>query len=194
MDKMIPMHENIIKQFFTQKQIEDRIAELGKQITEDYKPYQNDGIIVLCLLRGAFLFTSELVKTIDLTLSVDFIRASSYGNGAESSGKVEINCFNDYDYNGKHIIVTDDIVDSGKTLDEVRKFLYDRGAANVEICAMLHKHKDKYNLPVKYYCFDCPNEFIVGYGLDYMQDYRNLPYVGIVKPELYQKVLEAEQG
>lgn len=189
MDKSIPMLQDLKEVFFTEEQIQDRVNEIGKQITKDYFDYQDEGIAVVCITRGAVLFMADLIKRIDLHLSIDFIQASSYGNSSQSSGDVQIKFGDNFDYKNKHVIIAEDIIDSGLTLSVLCEKLKEKGAASVTVAVLLDKHKSKYELPVKYTCFDCPDAFIVGYGLDFLQEYRNLPYIGVMKEEIYKELL-----
>lgn len=171
------MREDFSKIILSEEQIQKRVSEIGAQITHDYKALQEDGILVMCILKGAFVFMSDLCKNIDLKIQMDFMAVSSYGNSTKSSGNVKINMDLSDDINGKHIIIAEDIIDSGRTLNTLIGNLYERGAKTVNVAAFLHKNISEYDIPVKYKCFDCPNEFIVGYGLDYAQYYRNLPFI-----------------
>lgn len=165
------------KTIISEKEIQSRVSEVGRIISNDYKDKQDDGIVVVGVLKGAVLFTADLIRSLDLKIEIDFISASSYNNSLESSGNVKIEKWLSTSAKGKHIIVVEDVVDSGLTLKCITEKLKDEGAASVKICALLDKHLSKSNIEVSYMCFDCPNEFIVGYGLDYKQNYRNIPYI-----------------
>lgn len=166
---------------FSKEQIEQRIKEVGAQITEDFKDKQDDGIVVVSILKGAAIFMADLVRAIDLKLQIDFIAATSYGNATTSSGRLKIEKDVSGDLNGKHIIIAEDIVDTGLTLEYITKLLKQKGAATVTVCAFLDKKIWKTDINVKYSCFDCPERFIVGFGLDYCQYYRNIPYVSALE-------------
>lgn len=165
------------KVIFSEDDIKNRIAEVGAQITQDYKDKEDEGIIVVSVLKGASLFMADLIREIDLLVEIDFLAASSYYNSTVSSGRLKIEKDISADIAGKHVIIAEDIVDSGLTLEYITKMLKNKGAASVKVCAFLNKHVSKTDIDVSYTCFDCPNEFIVGYGLDYAQMFRNLPYI-----------------
>ena len=165
------------KVIFSEQQIKDRIAEVGKQITQDYKDKQEEGIIVVSILKGAAIFMADLARALDLVVSVDFMCISSYEDSLKSSGKLNVKLDTDHDLKGKHVIIAEDIVDTGLTLEYVTKHLKERGAASVAVCAFLNKHVYTTDIDVAYTCFDCPPDFMVGYGLDYKQRFRNIPYV-----------------
>lgn len=165
------------KIIFSEQQIQDRIKEIGAQITKDYADKQDDGIVIVGVLRGACIFMSDLIRQIDLKVKIDFITASSYYNDSKSCGDPKIDKDITESIVNKHLILVEDIVDTGLTLECLSKLFADKGAASVNICALLDKHKSKADINVGYTCFDCPEEFIVGYGLDYAQEFRNLPYI-----------------
>jgi hypoxanthine phosphoribosyltransferase len=160
---------------FDEAQIAARVKELGAQITRDYP----DGdLLVLGLLKGSFVFLADLVREIRRPLHVDFLVASSYGDATVSSGTVRLVYDPETDLAGKHIILVEDIVDSGRTLQKLFTMLGERKPKSIEICALLHKHIAEHLAhPVKYVGFDAPNEFLVGYGLDHAENFRHVPYV-----------------
>ena len=166
----------------TEKEIITRAEELGKQITKDYKGKE---LVLVGILRGAVMWMAELMKNINLEdLTIDFMAVSSYGAATKSSGQVKINKDLNSDIMGKDVIIVEDIVDTGTTLHYLRNFLQSREANSVEICSMLDKpERREADVPIKYKGFEVDNLFIVGYGLDYDQKYRNLPYVGTVSFE-----------
>ncbi len=160
---------------FDEETIAARVRELGRDITEAYP----DGeLLVLGLLKGSFIFLSDLVRTIRRPLQVDFLVASSYGSGTVSSGEVRLLYDPETRLEGKHILLVEDIVDSGRTLGRLMALLGERAPGSLEICALLHKHVAT-ELPrePKFVGFDSPNEFLVGYGLDHAEDFRHLPYI-----------------
>lgn len=173
----IPPMEKLGDIIFSEEQIQARVAEIAAEITNDYKDKQDDGIVVVGLLRGAIIFMADVIRHLDLVVQIDFISASSYKDGMESCGNVDIEMDIKTDIAGKHVIICEDIVDTGLTLNCICNMFKDRGAASVKICTFLFKKHSKYFDHSDYNCFDCPDEFIVGYGLDYAQKYRNLPYV-----------------
>ncbi len=179
------MHQDLAEIYVDLKQIEDRCEELGKQISIDYK---DRNPIIIGLLKGAVPFMAELIKHISVPLETEYMVVSSYGSGTTSSGEVRIV----YDLTvspiGRDIIIVDDIIDSGLTLTRITKMLKERGAKSVALAALLSKPEArKYDIEVKYKGFDIQNQFVVGFGLDYNQRYRNLPYIGILKKEVYEK-------
>ncbi len=179
------MYEDIQEVLFTQEQIRARVAQMGAQITADYVDRQP--LVVISVLKGAAIFMADLVRAIELPLEMDFMAVSSYGMSATSSGSVEIVKDLGASIEGKHVLVAEDILDSGLTLDFLVKELSGRKPASLEVAALLRKQgAQKTELACAYVGFDCPDEFIVGYGLDYAERYRNLPCVGALKPEVYQ--------
>ncbi|KAF3618549.1 hypothetical protein BC332_11321 [Capsicum chinense] len=199
------MEDHIEKILFTEHQISERITELASEITLNFSPYtitNNEEAllssnsswaapVVVGVATGAFLFLADLVRKIKLPISVDFVRVESYGSGTVSSGKPKISCDLKIDVTGKHVILVEDIVDTGNTLSCLIKHLKSKGASSISVCTLLDKpSKRKVNFELvgegKFYCgFECPDYFVVGYGLDFAELYRNLPYVGILKPEMY---------
>ena len=163
----------------TEKEIIKRAEELGKQITKDYKGKE---LVLVGILRGAVMWMAELMKNIDLEdLTIDFMAVSSYGAATKSSGQVQINKDLNSDIMGKDVIIVEDIVDTGVTLSYLRSFLKNREANSVEVCSMLDKpERREVEGPIKYRGFEVENLFIIGYGLDYDQKYRNLPYISFL--------------
>ena len=181
------MHNDISEILFSEQDLAIRVRELGEAITRDYADVAGDaGIVVVSILRGGAVFTCDLIRAIDLPLEVDFMAVSSYGNGAKSSGVVRILKDLSSQIEGRHVIVAEDILDSGLTLTYLLKNLSSRQPASIEVATLLRKQtRAQAKIDCKYIGFECPDEFIVGYGLDYAERYRNLPYIGILKPELY---------
>ena len=160
---------------FGADQISERVRELGKQITEAYPEGE---LLVLGLLKGSFIFLSDLVREIRRPLQVDFIVASSYGDATVSSGSVRLVYDPETTLEGKHILLVEDIVDSGRTLSRLLDLLSERSPRSLEVCALLHKHLAEHlRYPTKFVGFDAPNEFLVGYGLDHAENFRHLPYI-----------------
>jgi hypoxanthine phosphoribosyltransferase len=154
-----------------------RVDEMGAEIAEAYGP--GEPLLVLGLLKGSFIFLSDLVRHIPRPLHVDFIVASSYGSGTTSSGAVNLLYDPSTSLEGKHIILVEDIVDSGTTLSRLMPMLEERGPKSLEICTLLHKHIAAHLVrEPKWVGFDAPNEFLIGYGLDHSEDFRNLPFIG----------------
>lgn len=177
------MHQDVEKILYTEEELKQRVAELGAQITRDY---QGKNLVVASVLRGSYIFMADLTRAIELPLSVDFMAVSSYGAGTTSSGQVEIKKDLSDSIEGKDLIIVEDILDSGNTLFYLRDILRARKPASVKICTLLDK-PDRRTRPIvsDYTGFTIPDAFVVGYGLDYDEKYRNLPYIGILKPEVY---------
>ncbi|MBR6259062.1 MAG: hypoxanthine phosphoribosyltransferase [Oscillospiraceae bacterium] len=177
------MNKDIESILFTEAEIKAKVKEIGEQITKDFA---GKNVVLVGVLKGAFVFLSDLVRCIDLDCSVDFLTASSYGKGAVSSGKVTIAKDVGGSLEGKDVIVVEDILDSGVTMTFLKKYLAERNPESISVCTLLDK-PDRRITDVKadYFGFISPNEFLVGYGLDYAEKYRNLPYIGILKPEIY---------
>lgn len=179
------MKEDVKEVLFSEEVLRKRVKELAAQISSDYKGKE---LVVVGILKGSVVFTAELIKDIDIYCELDFMAVSSYGNSTETTGVVRILKDLDNSIEGKHILIVEDIVDTGTTLSYLLKYLKARKAASIEIVALLNKPaRRKVELPVKYIGFEVPDAFIVGYGIDYAEKYRNLPYIGILKPEIYEK-------
>ncbi|HZG87570.1 hypoxanthine phosphoribosyltransferase [Paenibacillus sp.] len=177
------MHNDIQEVLFTEQEIQQKVAELGRQISADYA---GKNLLVLCVLKGAFLFIADLVKNIDLKLEVDFMAVSSYGKATKSSGVVKIIKDLDAPVEGRDVLIVEDIIDSGLTLSYLIDVLERRNAHSVKVVTLFDKpHHRTVELEADYKGFLIPDAFIVGYGLDYAERYRNLPYVGVLKPEVY---------
>lgn len=160
---------------FDEEAVRARVRELGAEITRAYTP--DDRLLVLGLLKGSFLFLADLVREIRLPLQVDFLVASSYGNAKESSGDVRILYDVSTSLKDRAVLLVEDIVDSGLTLERLLPRLHARGPRSLEVCALLHKRLDTTSHEPRWVGFDAPNEFLVGYGLDYAEDFRHLPYI-----------------
>lgn len=181
------MDKDIARVLFTEEQLHNRIRELGAQLSEDYR---DKTPTVVCILKGAVMFYTDLVREMNIPMTMDFMAVSSYGNSTKSSGEVEIRKDLSTSIEGKHVIIVEDIVDSGFTLSYLTRLLATRGAASIKLCTLLDKPSRRapgITLKADYAGFEVGNEFVVGYGLDYAELYRNLPYVGILKPEVYEK-------
>lgn len=163
----------------TEEEVDARIREIAEQVNKDYEGKE---IHMICILKGGSFFMCELAKRITVPVSLDFMSVSSYGGGTESTGRIKIIKDLDEDVMGKDVLVVEDIVDSGRTLSFLLQLLRDRGAKSLRLCTLLDKPDRRViEVPVDYTCFQIPDEFVVGYGLDYAQKYRNLPYIGIVR-------------
>ena len=179
------MHDDIKKVLLTKEQIEQRVAEMGKQITADY---QRKALIVGVLLKGAAWFATDLTRAIDLPLRVDFMVASSYGNGTSTTGNVKVKLDISENIAGKHVLVIDDIIDSGVTFAAISDMLRQNKPASLKTVALCDKADRRVNgMEADYVGFKIPDEFVVGFGLDYAGDYRNLPYIGVLKPAVYAR-------
>ena len=179
------MTKDIKEILLTEDEILSKVKEMGKLISEEYA---GKDLIIVGILKGSVIFASELIKNISIPCEIDFMAVSSYGNSTETSGVVRILKDLDHGIEGKDIIIVEDIIDSGITLDYLLKYLKARKANSIEIATLLTKPSRRMvDLKVKYCGFEVPDEFLVGYGLDYSERYRNLPYVGILKEEVYKK-------
>ena len=169
---------------FSEEQLKNRVREIAQQITADY---QGKEIMLISVLRGSFVFMADLCRAIDLPCTVDFMAVSSYGKGTKSSGQVQMTKDLSEDISDRHIIVVEDILDSGNTLSYLLKILENRHPASIRLCTLLDK-PDRRVKPVEvhYSGFTIPDAFVVGYGLDFDQHYRQLPYIGVLKPSVYE--------
>lgn len=169
--------------YLTEKQLNDRIAQIGTEITERFK---GQSVYLVCILKGSIFFTTELAKRIDLPMTIDFMSVSSYGSGTESSGEVKIKKDLDSTIEGENVIVIEDIIDSGNTLSKLTKLLQKRNPKSLTLCTLLDKPDRRVvdDIVADYTGFTIPDKFVVGYGLDYDQRFRNLPYIGFVEGEL----------
>jgi len=165
---------------FDEAQIQETVERIGKQISEDYA---GQDIVLVTVLKGAFIFMADLVRAIEGSTEIDFMAVSSYGDGSKSSGVVRIIKDLAVSVEGRHVIIVEDILDSGLTLTYLLKNIKSRNPLSIEVATLLYKEgKQKTNLRCKYVGLMCPDEFVVGYGLDYNEKYRNLPYIGILDP------------
>ena len=176
--------ENIIKSILvTEEEIEEKVKELGKQITEDYK---DKDLILVGILKGAVIFMSDLARNIKMPIGMDFMAVSSYGRSSTSTGEVRIIKDLDFSVENKDVLIVEDIIDTGYTLAYLTDNLKKRGAKSVKVCTLLDKpERRKVDVSVDYLGFAIPDEFVVGYGLDYSEMGRNLPYVAALKEEVY---------
>lgn len=167
------------------EELAKRIEEIGAEITADYAGKE---ILMIGVLRGAVVFMADLARAIKVPVAIDFMAVSSYGSGTSSSGVVRILKDLDEDVAGKHVLVVEDIIDSGLTLNYLLDNLKSRKPASIKLCTLLNKpERRKVNVQIDYNGFDVPDYFVIGYGLDYAEKYRNLPFIGILKPEVYSK-------
>ena len=179
------MHNDIKQVLLTKEQIAKRVEEMGKQITADY---QGKDLVVVVLLKGAAWFATDLTRAIDLPLRVDFMVASSYGNGTSTTGNVKVKLDVSENIAGKHVLLIDDIIDSGVTFAAISDMLRQNKPASLKTVALCDKAERRINgMEADYVGFKIPDEFVVGFGLDYAGDYRNLPYIGVLKPAVYAR-------
>ncbi len=168
-----------VRVLLSEEEVDRRIAEIAAQISRDYEGKE---IHMICVLKGGVFFTCELSKRVTVPVSMDFMSVSSYGADTKSSGVVKIVKDLDLSIQGKDVLVVEDIIDSGRTLSYLLEYLNNQGPKSLRLCTLLDKPERRVKeIHVDYTCFDIPDEFVVGYGLDYAQKYRNLPYIGVVE-------------
>ncbi|HBD86179.1 MAG TPA: hypoxanthine phosphoribosyltransferase [Clostridiales bacterium] len=179
------MTEDMQAVLLTREQISNRIVEMGAEITEKYK---DKNPIFVGVLKGCFVFMADLMRNVDILCTMDFMAVSSYGSGTITTGAVKINKDLSQDVEGRHVIIVEDILDSGMTLSYLVKYLSGRNPASITLVTLLDKPaRRKADIKADYVGFEVEDAFVVGYGLDYDEKYRNLPYIGILKPEVYSE-------
>lgn len=179
------MHDDVAEVLFTEEQIRERVAALGDEITRDYG---DTPVLLVAVLRGAAIFVADLSREVASPVEVDFMAVSSYGSSTKSSGVVRILKDLDETLEGRHVLVVEDILDTGLTLKYLLKNLASRNPESLEVCTLLSKQgKQRVPISCKYVGFEIPDEFVVGYGLDFAEKYRNLPYIGVLKPDVYSE-------
>ena len=179
------MDQDILKVLYSEEQIKARVTEIGDALFEEF---QGRNPLFLGVLKGSFVFMSDIVRACQIKSDIEFIAVSSYQNGTTSSGVVQITHDLQQDITGREIIVIEDILDSGNTLHFLKNYFLTKGAKSVTIVTLLDKPSRRTKpITADYAGFEVPDEFVVGYGLDYAQQYRNLPYIGVLKPEVYSK-------
>ena len=177
------MHQDLQKILLNSEQIATRVKELGEEITRDYK---GESVLMVAILRGAVVFFADLVKSVDLDVRFDFMVVSSYGSSSVTSGEVRIIKDISQPIEGKNVIIDEDIIDTGNTLKNLKRMLLTRNPKSLKIASLLDKpSRRRVEMEGDYIGFEVPNEFVVGYGLDYAEKYRNLPEIGVLKPEIY---------
>lgn len=177
------MDQDIKEVLISTEEIHQKIAEVAAAMTEEYR---DKNPLIVGVLKGALPFMADLMKGLDIFLEYDMMDVSSYGTGLTSSGEVKIVKDLDSSVEGRHVIIVEDIIDTGRTLKYLKEMFYHRNAASVKIVTMLDKPSGRVvDLKADWSCFNIPDEFVVGYGLDYRENYRNLPYVGVLKEEIY---------
>ena len=179
------MNDDILRVLYSEEELEAKCAELGAQISKDY---EGKNLLLVSVLKGAVVFMTDLMRHITVPCSIDFLVVSSYGSGVKTSGVVKIVKDLDADLAGKDLLIVEDILDTGMTLHYLKQLLQDRNPNSIRIATLLDKpERRRAAVRADYVGYQVPDEFVVGYGLDYDEKYRNLPYVGILKPEVYNK-------
>ena len=177
------MYEDVSEVLLSEEQIQARIGELAAQISAEY---QGKDLLLVCVLKGGILFLTDLMRQLDIPHAIDFMAISSYGAGTETTGVVRILMDLNTSIEGKNVLIVEDIVDTGHTLDYILRNLSTRRPASLKVCTLLNKPSRRViEVPIHYVGFDIPNKFVIGYGLDFGEKYRNLPFVGVLKPEFY---------
>ncbi|MCE5257603.1 MAG: hypoxanthine phosphoribosyltransferase [Chloroflexi bacterium] len=177
------MPQDIARVLISTDDLQRRVQELADQISADY---QDQNPLLVCVLKGGYVFLADLTRAMSINHAVDFMAISSYGSGAVSSGVVRILKDLDRDISGRHVLLVEDIIDTGHTIAYILDNLRTRQPASLRVCTLLSKpSRREIPLPVDYIGFEIPNEFVIGYGLDYAERYRNLSYIGVLKPEVY---------
>lgn len=179
------MHPDCERIMLTEEQLRTRVREVAEEVD---KVYADKRPLVVGILKGSIIFYSDFIRFLTMPVELDFMAVSSYGSGAVSSGKLRIKKDLDRDVAGRDVIIVEDIIDSGFTLANLKALLSERGAASVRIVTLLNKaERREYDVAPDWNCFDIENEFVIGYGLDYNEQYRHLPYIGILKRSVYEK-------
>lgn len=182
---MTTLHPDCERVMLTEEQLRSRVKEVALAVDKDYAGKRP---LVVGILKGSIIFYSDFIRFLSMPIELDFMAVSSYGSGAVSSGKLKIKKDLDRDVKGRDVIIVEDIIDSGFTLANLKQLLGERGAASVKIVTLLNKAaRREYDIAPDYNCFNIENEFVVGYGLDYDEQYRHLPYIGILKRSVYTK-------
>ena len=181
-----------IKVLLSEEEVDSRIKQIAAKVSKDYAGKE---IHLICVLKGGVFFTCELAKRITVPVSLDFMSVSSYGDDTKSSGVVKIVKDLDQPLDGKDVLIVEDIIDSGRTLSYLLRILKGRHPASIKLCTLLDKPERRVtDVEVDYCCFNIPDEFVVGYGLDYAQKYRNLPFIGVVEPDAAEDAPEEAEG
>jgi len=174
------LRNDVARILIPERDLQARVAELGREINTLYD--EDDHPLLICVLKGAFMFLADLTRHLDMRHEVDFMEVSSYGSGTESSGVVRILLDLEQSIEGRHVLIVEDIIDSGRTLEYITRNLRTRGPASLRVCTLLSKpSRREVDLPVDLIGFEVPDEFVIGYGLDYAEAYRNLPFIGVLK-------------
>lgn len=177
------MKEDILHVLLSEQELKDKVTELGRRISEDYAGKR---LLMVSVLKGSVVFMADLMRAVTIPAEIDFMSVSSYGSGAKTSGVVKIIKDLDINLEGFDLLIVEDILDSGLTLSYIKKILTQRSPRSIRICTLLDKpERRQADIQADYAGFEVPDEFVVGYGLDYAEKYRNLPYIGVLKPEVY---------
>jgi len=181
------LHGDVDKILISEDRLQQRIVELGREINEMY--CDDDPPLLVCVLKGAFMFLADLTRQMTIRHEVDFMETSSYGARTKSSGVVRILLDLERNIEGRHVLIVEDIVDSGRTLSYVTRNLETRNPASVRVCTLLNKPSRRViDVAIDFVGFEVPDEFVIGYGLDFDEEYRNLPFIGVLKEEVYAEV------
>jgi hypoxanthine phosphoribosyltransferase len=179
------LRDDVAKTLISESELQARVAQLGREINATYS--DDDRPLLVCVLKGAFMFLADLVRHLEMRHEVDFMEISSYGAATVSSGVVRILLDLAQNIEGRHVLIVEDIIDSGRTLDYITRNLQTRGPASLRVCTLLSKpERREIDVPLDFVGFDVPDEFVVGYGLDFAEEYRNLPFIGELKEAVYQ--------
>lgn len=177
------MKNDILRVLISEEEISNKVKELGRQITEDY---QEKNLLMVSVLKGSVVFMADLMRAVTVPCKIDFMSVSSYGTAAKTSGVVKIVKDLDINLEGFDLLIVEDILDSGMTLSYIKNMLLERNPSSIRICTLLDKpERRQSDIVADYKGFEVPDEFVVGYGLDYSEQYRNLPYIGVLKPSVY---------
>ena len=185
---MKDIYANVDYALIDEERLHARIQEMADQITADYEG--EDDLLLICVLKGGYMFLADLSRALKRPHELDFMGVSSYGSGTESTGAVQIIMDLKQPINGRNVLIVEDIIDSGNTLNYMRANLLARNPASLRICSLLNKpSRREVDVPVEYIGFDIPDEFVVGYGLDFDELYRNLPFIAVLKPEVFAHLM-----
>jgi hypoxanthine phosphoribosyltransferase len=186
---MQDIYANVDYTLIDEKRLQERIQEMADQITADYNGEED--LLLICVLKGGYMFLADLSRALKRPHELEFMGVSSYGSGTESSGAVQIIMDLKQPINGRNVLIVEDIIDSGRTLDYMRRTLLARNPASLRICSLLNKpSRREIDVAVEYVGFDIPDEFVVGYGLDFDELYRNLPFIAVLKPAVFAHLME----
>ena len=179
------MENDILRVLIAKEALSQKVQEIGAQISKDY---EGKNLMMVSVLKGSVVFMADLMRAVTVPAEIDFMSVSSYGTGAKTSGVVKIIKDLDIELAGRDLLIVEDILDSGLTLSYIKKILMERGPRSIKICTLLDKpERRKADVFADYSGFEVPDEFVVGYGLDFAEKYRNLPYIGVLKPSVYEK-------